>query len=152
MPEEGELIPEEPESDADCLVDLSTLLQFLGSVFIIINQIIQIRLYLQYQLALPTYFPHELPGVYFILYLLSIAIIVGLFSAGMLFITTFVTLKRSAAIGGLLAIVFAIPALFVTGLIGITGAVLAIIAGIIGLLSAIRPPKPQRVKQEAEPD
>ncbi len=148
-------MPEEPESDdanADCLVDLSTLLQFLGSVFIIINQVILIRLYIQYQLALPTYFPHELPGVYFILYLLSITIIIGLFSAGMLFITTVITLKRSAAIGGLLAIIFALPALVVTGLIGITGAVLAIIAGIIGLLSAIRPPKPQRPIKESEND
>jgi hypothetical protein len=58
-----------------------------------------------------------------------------------IFAGVIITLIRSAAIGGFLDLVLAIPLFLVTGPLGSIGDVLAMVGGTLSLLSAVRPPQ-----------
>lgn len=125
------------------------LLIFIGSIMILSTQIYMIQFYLDLSAAFPLYPPEAQPQIELILQLILLCIIAALSSGIMLLISTAITFKKSGAIGGFLAILFAIPALVTTGILGIIGAILAIFGGIIAMAPSVKRPE-KRVQKSKQ--
>jgi len=124
-------------------IPIGGLLILIGSIMIFSTQIYMIQYYLYLSAEFPLYPPEAQPLVEFILQLTLLCIIGALTSGIMLLISTLITFLKSGTIGGFLAILFAIPALITTGILGIMGAILAIIGGILAMAPSVKRPRKQ---------
>ncbi len=125
-------------------IPLGSLLILIGSIMIFFTQIYMIQYYLNLSAEFPMFPPEAQPLVGFVLQL-TLACIIGALTSGiMLVISVLIIYLRSATIGGFLAILFAIPALITTGILGIIGAILAIFGGIIAMAPSVKRPRKQQ--------
>jgi hypothetical protein len=124
-------------------IPIGGYLAFIGSIMIFYTQIYMVQIYLELSAAYPLYPPEAQPGIELVLQLILISIIAAVSSGIMLLVSGVIIFRKSGAIGGFLAILFAIPALVTTGIIGIIGAILAIIGGILAMAPSLKRPEKQ---------
>lgn len=119
----------------------------IGSLMIFSTQIYMIQYFLDLSAAYLLYPPDAQPFIEFMLQLILMSIFGALISGIMLLVSAVVIFRKSGASGGFLAILFAIPALVTTGIIGIIGAILAISGGIIAMAPYVKRPEKQRSRK-----
>ena len=126
---------------ANWLKIFGIILPIIGSILMMVTQVYVIQIYMELSSLLPVADQNQIGMIMFLLQLLLLNIFIALSCSVLILLTLIINHLKSGAVGGLLAIFFAIPGFFVTGTLGIIGSILVIIGGLMSIISTIRLPK-----------